>query len=55
MHNIKEKSPYPAIIILDGEGYKEKAKKWLKSQIDKKLIGVFNMGEFIKWSNQGNI
>ena len=55
VHNIKEKSPYPAIILLDGEGYKPQAKSWLKAQIDEKLIGIFNMGEFLKWTNKGNI
>lgn len=56
VHNIKEQSPYPAIILLDGEGYKPQAKEWLKKQIDnKKLLGVFNMGEFTKWVNLGNL
>jgi hypothetical protein len=55
VHNIKEQSPYPAIILLDGESYKPEAKKWLKRQVDEKLLGVFNMGEFTKWANQGNI
>jgi hypothetical protein len=54
--NIKEQSPYPAIILLDGEGYKAGSKEWLKKQVDnKKLLGVFNMGEFTKWANLGNI
>ena len=53
--NIKEQSPYPAIILLDGEGYKNGAKEWLKKQIDDKLIGVFNMGEFTKWANLNNL
>ena len=34
--NIKEKSPYPAIILLDGEGYKKGAQECLKKQIDNK-------------------
>jgi len=51
VHNIKEKSPYPAIIIIDGNGYKAGAKKWLERQIDKKLLGVFLMGEFTRWIN----
>ncbi len=53
--NIKEQSPYPAIILLDGGGYKDGAKEWLQSQVDDKLIGVFTMGEFTKWANLGNI
>lgn len=55
VQNIKEQSPYPAIILLDGEGYKGGAKDWLKKQIDNKLLGVFSMGEFTKWVNLGNL
>ncbi len=55
VQNIKEQSPYPAIILLDGEGYKCGAKEWLKKQIDNKLLGVFSMGEFTKWVNLGNL
>lgn len=55
VQNIKEQSPYPAIILLDGEGYKGGAKEWLKKQVDNKLLGVFNMGEFTKWVNLGNL
>ena len=55
VQNIKELSLYPAIILLDGEGYKGGAKEWLKKQIDKKLLGVFNIGEFTKWVNLDNL
>lgn len=55
VQNIKEQSPYPAIILLDGDGYKNGAKEWLKKQIDNKLLGIFNMGEFTKWVNLGNL
>jgi len=47
--NIKSQSPYPGIILLDGDGYKPNAKKWLKTQLDEKLIGVFSMSEFFIW------
>lgn len=49
--NIKERYPCAAIILLDGGGCKPSAKDWLKKQEDKKLIHVFNMSEFQKWSN----
>lgn len=50
--NIKEKYPYASIIVLDGGGYKKEAEVWLKKQTDKKkLVHVFNMSEFQKWSN----
>jgi hypothetical protein len=45
----------PTIIILDGNGYKKTAMKWLKDQADPKraLIGVYNMAEFQKLVNNG--
>lgn len=53
--NIKTREPYPTVILLDGGGYKIQAEKWLKNQVDDKLIHVFNMREFQTWSNKENI
>jgi hypothetical protein len=53
--NIKEVFECPAIIVIDGEGYKRGALDWLKDQKDDKLIEVFNLTEFLKWSNSGGI
>jgi len=53
--NIRKIFPCKAIIIIDGGGYKKGALKWLKNQIDIKLIGVFNVSEFLKWVNKGNL
>lgn len=56
VHNILERYPSPCIIILDGDGYKPGAEKWLRSQVDKKkLKDVFNMREFRIWANAGNL
>ena len=49
--NIKEKYPHATVIVLDGGGYKKEADLWLRAQIDGKLLHVFNMQEFQKWSN----
>ena len=49
VRNIKEKSPYRCLVLLDGDGYKPTAKAWLKREVDKKLIGVFSMSEFVRW------
>ncbi len=49
--NIREKYPSSTIVVLDGGGYKKGAEKWLREQADDKLIHVFNMMEFQKWSN----
>jgi hypothetical protein len=53
--NIKEIFPCKAIIIIDGGGYKEGALAWLKNQVDAKLINVFNISDFYKWINNGNL
>ena len=55
VENIKHAFPCPAIIILDGGGYKIGAKQWLKRQIDDKLIGVYSLVEFMAWANNGGI
>lgn len=49
--NICNKYPCATVIVLDGGGYKKGAEKWLRSQVNSKLIHVFNMMEFQKWSN----
>lgn len=53
--NIREKYPCATIVVLDGGGYKEGAKKWLREQVDSKLVHVFNMMEFQKWSNSEDL
>jgi hypothetical protein len=55
VQNIREKYPCPAIILLDGEGYKPGAKAWLCEQVDDHLLAVFSMSEFQKWVNRGNL
>jgi site-specific DNA-adenine methylase len=49
--NIREQYPYAAIVVLDGGGFKEGAKEWLRRQVDDKLVHVFNMMEFQRWTN----
>jgi len=53
--NIHNKYPCPAVIVLDGGGYKKGAEIWLRQHINDKLIHVFNMSEFQKWTNRENI
>jgi hypothetical protein len=45
----------PTIILLDGNGYKKTAMKWLKDQVSpqRALIGVYNMAEFQALVNKG--
>lgn len=53
--NLKERSKFKFIILLDGGGYKRGAVKWLKKQADEKFIGLMTMVEFQTWVNKGNI
>ncbi|MCK8518294.1 DpnII family type II restriction endonuclease [Methanoculleus sp. 7T] len=52
IHNIKEKYPCDTVLVLDGDGYKKGAEKWVRDQVGEKLRHVFNMREFQKWVNQ---
>jgi len=49
--NIRERYPHATIVVLDGGGYKKQANLWLRAQIDRRLLHVFNMQEFQRWSN----
>lgn len=53
--NIKMKSQYKTVILLDGKGYKPGAETWLRQQVDGKLLYVFSMAEFQKWANRNNL
>jgi hypothetical protein len=54
--NIREQYPCPAIILLDGEGYKPGAAEWLRRQVDGvKLLHVFSMVQFQTWVNNDNL
>lgn len=53
--NIQHKYPYPTVLLLDGGGYKEKAEKWIRSQVGNNFKKVFNMSEFQKWANKDNL
>jgi hypothetical protein len=52
--NIK-KTRIPTIILIDGNGYKPAALRWLKNQVqhDNSLIGVWDIAEFKKNLNAG--
>jgi hypothetical protein len=54
--NIREMYPCPAIILLDGEGYKTGAAEWLRRQVDGvKLLAVLSMMQFQTWVNNDNL
>lgn len=54
IHNIL-KTGIPTIVLLDGNGYKKKAKEWLLSYVKDSgaLIGVYSMSEFQTKVNNG--
>lgn len=48
--NIKERSPWPAIVVRSLKGAKKESVVWLCNQVDgKKFVGCFDVGEFISW------
>ncbi len=51
VHNIQQKYPCAAIVVVDGGGAKPGAVAWLRSQEDKRLVHVFSMMEFQRWAN----
>lgn len=53
--NVQNCYPHKAILLLDGGGYKKQAEAWIRGQIGNNLTHVFNMAQFQKWANQGNI
>lgn len=55
IENIKHMFPCPAIVILDGGGYKKGSEEWLRKQVDNKFLGVYSLAEFIAWANKGGI
>lgn len=49
------KTAIPTVILIDGDGYKKTALKWLEEQAlnSRALIGVYSMAEFQKQVNNG--
>lgn len=50
-----QRTGIPTIVLLDGDGYKPAARRWLADQVrpDSLLRGVWNMGEFQRAVNNG--
>ena len=47
---------YPAIVVLDGGGYRQGAKQWLRGQAGKnRLLYVFNLGDFQRYASRGEL
>ena len=51
--NIKRFYPMPCIVVLDGDGYRDGAANYLRSEVDgKSLQHVFSFAEFLTWCNR---
>lgn len=50
--NIRACYPCPAIIVIHSGGFRPGAVRWLRTQIDDKLIAVFRLEEFLSWCNR---
>lgn len=50
--NIKERSPYPTVIVYGGGGAKPGAIAWLRRQVGGNLLAVLSLEEFLSWANR---
>jgi hypothetical protein len=50
--NIRFCYPCPTIIVMHGGGFRPGAVRWLRTQLDDKLIAVFRLEEFLSWCNR---
>jgi site-specific DNA-adenine methylase len=53
--NIQQRYAHEVILLLDGGGYKKQAEAWIRTMVGNNLLHVFNMSQFQKWANQGNL
>jgi hypothetical protein len=48
--NIKQRYPYPVVIVLGGIGWHPGSVKWIRDQVDgERLLHVLSFEEFMKW------
>lgn len=50
--NIQQCFPCPAIVVIDGIGFRPGAIAWLRRQVGGNLIAVQNLQEFVTWCNR---
>lgn len=52
--NIRERFPCPAIVVLDGPGFRLGAQQWLQNQVDgTQFMHLFTLAQFMHWLNKG--
>ena len=53
VENIRQCFPCPAIIVIDGAGFRPGAITWLRQQVDpRQLIAVQTITEFVTWAQR---
>lgn len=50
--NIRNHFPCPAIVVIDGPGFRPEAINWLRHQVGGNLSAVYNLQEFVSWCNR---
>lgn len=56
VQNIRTRYPHKTLVLIDGDGFKDGAKKWLRRQQGGNLERVFlSMGEFQAYANNGHL
>lgn len=52
--NIEHHYPCPAIVVIDGPGFRPGAVEWLRgrARVNSNLADVFNLQEFVSWCNR---
>jgi len=54
VENIRRCFPCPAVIVIDGQGFRSGAVAWLGTQVDgQSLLAVFSLTEFVTWVQRG--
>jgi len=53
VENIRYCYPCTTVVVIDGDGFRPGAVRWLRSQAGHgRLFAVFSLVEFVTWSNQ---
>lgn len=50
--NIEHHFPCPAVVVIDGPGFRPGAVEWMRSRVGGNLAAVYNLQEFVSWCNR---
>ena len=52
VESIRDSYPSPAVIVIDGDGWRTGIVDWARGQVDgRRLLGVFSLEEFGEWAS----